>query len=163
MRTAASTAGRPQGRDILPPWLRTLVIGLLVLSVAAAWTFRGQVNTRADDQGVVVASRSLYFTDLPAGGIRIDDGHSRQPITTLHKGEDGFMRSVMRGLARGRKAEGLGPQLPFELVVWESGLMSLRDPATGRRIELSAFGRDNVRAFARLIAADQYRRPAPAQ
>ncbi len=141
-------------RNMLPRWLRITMVGMLVLSVAAAWNFRGSVNSQADDQGEIVASRTLFFTDLAVGGIRIDDGATGEPITTLRKGEDGFMRSVMRGMARGRKAEGLGREQPFELIVWESGLLSLRDPATGRRVELSAFGRDNVRAFSRLLSAD---------
>ena len=130
------------------------MVGMLVLAVAGAWTFRGSVDTVSIDQGEVLASRSLFFTDLAVGGIRIDDGDTRRTITTLAPGEDGFMRSVMRGLARGRLAQGLGPEQPFELIIWESGLLSLSDPATGRRVELSAFGRDNVRAFSRLITAD---------
>lgn len=154
MTASAQSQARPARRELIPQWLSVLLVGMLVMSVAAAWTFRGSVDSQADDQGRIVASRSLFFTDLAVGGIRIDDGESGKPITTLHKGEDGFMRSVMRGMARGRKAEGLGPELPFELVIWESGLLSLRDPATGRRVELSAFGRDNVQAFSRLISAD---------
>ena len=146
---------RRPARELLPGWLRMGMVGLLVMAVAGAWTFRGSVDTASIDQGKVVASRSLFFTDLAVGGIRIDDGDTRRPITTLAPGEDGFMRSVMRVWHwQGRMAQGLGPELPFELIIWESGLLSLADPATGRRVELSAFGRDNVKAFSRLITAE---------
>ena len=61
------------------------------------------------------------------------------------------MRSVMRGLVRERKAQGLGPDIPFQLTLWTDGLVSLVDPATNRRVEISAFGKDNVEAFTRLL------------
>ena len=36
---------------------------------------------------------------------------------------------------------------------WTRGYVSLEDPATDTVVELTAFGPDNVRAFARLLPA----------
>jgi putative photosynthetic complex assembly protein len=101
----------------------------------------------------MVQSTELHFVDLPDGMISVIDAAAGQEITRLHSGEDGFMRSVMRGMVRERKAKGIGAEIPFQLSVWEDGLVSLIDPATHRRVELSAFGPDNVAAFTRLLAA----------
>ena len=102
----------------------------------------------------MLASRKLHFVDLQHGKISVINAEDGSEITRLHTGEDGFMRSVMRGFVRQRKAQGIGPEIPFELALWEDGLVSLIDPATSRRVELSAFGIDNVEAFTRLLTSE---------
>jgi putative photosynthetic complex assembly protein len=57
----------------------------------------------------------------------------------------------MRGMARERRMNGIGPALPFELTQWANGALTLRDPATGRAIELGSFGATNRAAFARFL------------
>jgi len=74
-------------------------------------------------------------------------------VEVLEPGTNGFVRGVLRGLARDRKLRGIGPQPPFELTRWTDGRLSLTDTATGREIELDAFGPTNVGAFARLLTA----------
>ena len=45
------------------------------------------------------------------------------------------------------------PVRPFRLTRWSDGRLSLDDPATGRRIELDAFGPTNTAVFAHLMGA----------
>ena len=52
----------------------------------------------------------------------------------------------MRGLARERRSHGFGNDAPFTLTAWRDGELSLTDTATGRSIELTAFGADQPRA-----------------
>ena len=60
----------------------------------------------------------------------------------------------MRGLARERKRREIGAELPFTLVLWPTGHLSLEDTATHASIDLSAFGPDNFAPFARILRAD---------
>lgn len=57
----------------------------------------------------------------------------------------------MRGMARDRKLHGVGADRPFLLTRWQDQRVTLDDPETGRRLDLSAFGRPNGEAFERLL------------
>lgn len=156
---------KPGEKAILPIWFRTGLILSLLLTLYYSFTHRlvdnagyRQVNVR--DHGAMTLSRNLHFLDLPEGTISVIDADNGAEIARLIKGEDGFMRSVMRGFVRERKAQGMGPEVPFQLALWEDGLVSLIDPATDRRVELSAFGRDNVHAFTRLLPGAMNSQPA---
>ena len=70
----------------------------------------------------------------------------------MQPGTNGFVRIVMRGLARERLAVGAGPEQAFDLTRWEDGRLTIADPVTGRQTELVGFGADNERAFAKLLA-----------
>jgi putative photosynthetic complex assembly protein len=61
------------------------------------------------------------------------------------------MRGTLRGLARDRRMRDLGPEAPFRLVSWTDGRLTLDDTATGRRLDLLAFGQTQAEAFARLL------------
>jgi putative photosynthetic complex assembly protein len=58
---------------------------------------------------------------------------------------------VVRGLAHDRIRRGLDAGPPFRLSRWADGRLELQDVATGRRIDLRAFGATNRDAFARLL------------
>jgi putative photosynthetic complex assembly protein len=70
----------------------------------------------------------------------------------VEPGTGGFLRGVLRGFARDRKLRGLGEEAaPFALTRWADGRLSVTDPATGRYVDLGAFGPDNWKAFAQLL------------
>lgn len=148
---------KPGEKAILPLWFRTALVLALLTTLYFSFSHRlidgtGFQHVGVDDHGALLASRKLHFVDLQNGVVSVVNADDGIEITRLQSGEDGFMRSVMRGFVRQRKAQGLGPEVPFELALWEDGLVSLIDPATSRRVELSAFGKDNVDAFTRLIS-----------
>ena len=160
---------RPGEKEILPLWFRTGLVVALVTTVFYAWSNRlGPVSVieqeiAASAHGQLVLSRQLHFVDQPSGVVSVVDADNGDELLRLQTGEDGFMRSVMRGFARERLAKGMGPAVPFELVLWEDGLLSLIDPATKRRVELSAFGIDNVEAFTRLLSDNATAQPTSQQ
>ena len=140
---------------MLPGWLRVGMLALVAGSVVLAATIRPATMPDGKpvpyEQGTPVAERELRFVDLSGGAVGILDATDDREIARLTTGEGGFMRSVMRGMAIERVASGHGDEVPFRLSVWESGLVTLVDPVTGRQIALSAFGPDNVNAFTRLL------------
>jgi putative photosynthetic complex assembly protein len=98
-----------------------------------------------------LAARDLTFFDMADGSVEVRDAAGAQVIYTAAPGADGFIRGVMRGMARDRRARGVGAAPAFRLAEWPDGQLSLEDLATGKKIELGAFGATNRAAFARLL------------
>ena len=123
---------------------------LAVFSLVAAAAVRlSGVDIREPDAPAVVV-RELRFVDLPDGGVGVDDVREGVRIATF-EGENGFLRSTLRGLARERKRSGIGEEPPFELVGRADGRLTLIDPTTRRIIDLESFGPTNAAVFARLL------------
>ena len=130
-----------------------LVVGftLVGLSVVAAAAGRLTASPEAAATEAPVAARDLVFEDRDDGAVvarAAGNGHTVE----VFEGENGFLRGTLRGLARTRRSEQVSPAVPFHLAQWRDGRLTLDDPATGRHIELLAFGADNAAVFARLLA-----------
>lgn len=107
---------------------------------------------RAAEHARPVASRSLRFVDRADGAVVITDVGTGGVAGMVNPGAtSGFIRGVMRGLARDRHMRGIGEGPPFTLTLWQDGQLSLVDTATGRTLELGAFGNTNRAAFAELL------------
>jgi len=135
---------------------RAPLIGLFAivgLSLAAAVAGR-MTHTSAVEPptGALVAARDLRFADGADGSVVITDARDGSPVDVL-TGENGFIRGTLRGLARTRRSEGIGSEDPFHLASWSDGRLTLDDPATGRHLELQAFGSSNTEVFGRLLTA----------
>jgi putative photosynthetic complex assembly protein len=126
--------------------------GMVALALTCA--VAGRVTGAHVDPPVAqpVAERDLRFVDRSDGGIDVFDARDNRTIETVLPGTNGFIRALMRGLATERKHEGYGPEAPFRLGAWSDGRLTLEDPATGRHVELAAFGASNAGAFAQLLA-----------
>jgi putative photosynthetic complex assembly protein len=143
-----------------PPTLsgmpRYPLIGALVLVVSALVLTAGvrlaEVPATAQlPEATVVRELPLYFDDTADGRVLIRNALDEQIVGTVQPGEGGFLRSTMRGLVRERRRRGLGPEKPFVLTARSDGRVVLSDPATGRILDLGAFGPDNAVVFARLL------------
>ena len=100
----------------------------------------------------VVRSADLVMQDHPDGSITVTQAGSGAFIATLPPATNGFLRALMQGLVRERRREDIGsPAIPFHLTRWSDGRLTIDDIATGRLIELEAFGHTNEDAFARLL------------
>jgi len=99
----------------------------------------------------VVSSHELRFEDRADGAVLVYE--HEQLVDTLSPGTNGFVRGVLRGLARGRRADGVGRSPPFRLTRWADGRLSLDDPETGRHVDLEVFGPTNAGAFAEILTA----------
>jgi putative photosynthetic complex assembly protein len=124
------------------------VIGLSI-AVAAIGRLTGAAIPPPD--GAAVVARDLRFADQIDGGVAVIDADRDRRITTLAPTTNGFVRATVRGLVSERKREGQGPEKPFRLTAWQDDRLTLDDPATGRRVELEAFGHTNEAAFAQLL------------
>jgi putative photosynthetic complex assembly protein len=103
--------------------------------------------------GTVLITRAISFEDVGAGGVLVRDSASGAPVALLSSGEGGFIRSTLRALARERRGWNLGTAQPFRLTAWDDGRFTLHDEATGRTVDLKAFGPTNAEAFGRLLHA----------
>ncbi|GAA0728290.1 photosynthetic complex assembly protein PuhC [Sphingomonas japonica] len=144
--------------NTVPRGALLLVGGLVGFALLATATFRiadlppaaSPVLERASAHVAAVESQTLRFADMDDGGVRIDRVGGASTI--IHPGEQsGFVRGVMRGMARDRRMRGIGSTPPFTLTLWANGGLSLTDTATGRIIELNGFGLDNRATFAKLL------------
>lgn len=140
--------GRP-----FPPVVLYSATGLVVVAMGLALFGRltglGGVSLPESD---VQHRLEVRFEDRDDGAV-VAYASSGQRVGTFEADATGFARGVLRGFVRERKLESLGDDLPFELTLWKSGRLALSDPATGRIVELNAFGKDNAAPFARLLAA----------
>lgn len=133
------------------------LVGFALLATAAVRVFdiapsASPVALRAAERTVPVASRQLRFVDRADGAVVITDVATGRIAHVVRAGErTGFIRGVMRGLARERRMRGLGDAAPFTLTAWRDGQLSLVDTATGRALELTAFGSTNRATFAELL------------
>ena len=100
-----------------------------------------------------VESRDLQFEDGKNGAVLVYDAKGHELVDTLAPGSNGFVRVVLRGLARERKLGDIGPRPPFRLTRYANGQLTLTDTSSGKQIDLAAFGSANVGAFARLMIA----------
>lgn len=136
-------------RHILP-----LLAGSLVIIGTLVLVGPGQnraVLMRADE--VPLAQRLLQFDDGPDGSVLILDAGTREVLARFPVAEGGFVRGTLRALARERRQGEQGREQPFRLAAWRDGQLTLDDVATGRRVDLTAFGSTNSGIFARLLTA----------
>lgn len=135
-----------------------VLIGLTLATVGAArvqtWVDPAPPSTLADAHGASVVERVLAFGEHPDGGVLAEDVASGAQLRVA-SGKDGFVRGVLRSFARERRAYGLGAEAgAFRLSRHADGTLWLVDEATGRQVELSAFGRDNRAAFEVLLSGE---------
>jgi putative photosynthetic complex assembly protein len=101
--------------------------------------------------GQAVSAVALRFLDQPDGSVLIKDAATGERVSTVHPGEGGFIRGVMRGLARERMGRRIGSGPAFRLWLQQGGGLWLQDTATGRLIDLDSFGSSNRAAFMALL------------
>jgi len=116
-------------------------IGLIDPAAAA-------VERRAEARMEPVRERLLRFADREDGFVVVTDAASGAGVAALGREGSGFVRGVMRGLARERRQYDAGAEQPFRLAEWPDGALSLTDTATGRVVELNGFGPTNRAVFA---------------
>jgi putative photosynthetic complex assembly protein len=129
-------------------WIGVLLLSVLVAVGLARWS---GFEPRTPD-APVQWQRALQFRDLPGGDIAVIDHLSGESVARL-SGEQGFLRTSLRALARERLREHLGGDAPFMLIGRSDGRLTLQDPSTGQRIDLESFGPSNAAVFARLRLA----------
>ena len=138
-----------------------VIAGALVVTALAATTLARLVDmppaaqpaaVREADHAGLVNQRSLTFADRADGAVVIADRTTGAIADTITPGsQSGFIRGVLRGFARDRRLRVLNADAPFTLALWQDGQLTLTDSATGRAVELGAFGATNRDAFLALF------------
>ncbi|MCE2970442.1 MAG: photosynthetic complex assembly protein PuhC [Burkholderiales bacterium] len=138
------------------PFPRGALIGAAALIAASLLAVTAARITGAGRSTVQTApaavERDLRFADRSDGGVDVLDAASGAPVALLAPGHDGFIRATLRSLARERHQLGFDDAKPFRMAITVDGHLMLTDTATGRQIDLGAFGTTNTAAFARLLA-----------
>ncbi len=138
--------GAVRGAGLLVGFALLLVVGSRLLHLHAATANLVQP----------VRVMHLTFTDRADGSVEIGDAdHGNATIHVVPPQTNGFLRGVLRGMARARRNEHVGEEPPFTLTRWADGQMTLADPQTGQRISLEVFGPTNARPFAQLLTDDK--------
>ena len=132
----------------LPQPVRLLGSLLLLVLLAVGWARWQGVAVRFED-APPLWQRELRFVDAPNGDVLALDAGNGAAVARF-AGEQGFVRGTLRALARERGRRGLGADAPLQLVAQNDGRLTLRDPSTGERIGLEAFGSSNLAVFAQL-------------
>jgi putative photosynthetic complex assembly protein len=127
------------------------LIGFSLVATAAVRLERVLAPAPAAAQPAPARSIDIRFTDERDGSVSVRDSRDGRMVASLAPGTNGFARSVMRGLVHERKRRGLGPAQPFRVSQWADGRLALEDPATGRTIDLDAFGAPNEAVFAQML------------
>jgi putative photosynthetic complex assembly protein len=149
----ATTLRHTPPRESFP---RVVLLGAgagLVLSIALALAGRIIGPDPVTPTGQAIVVRELAFRDLPDGAVGVYQANSGAEIARLEYGTNSFIRATLRGLVRERRMGELGPDAPFRLAAWNDGRLTLEDTATGRIIDIVAFGTTQAEAFARLLHA----------
>ncbi len=151
----------PHSHHVDVPKGALIMAGLLVVSSIAITSVAriaqippaaSPVLMRAEKKIAPVATRQLRFSDRADGAVIIEDVGTGGTALLLEPGTNsGFIRGVMRGLARERRMQGIDSTPPFALTLWKDGELSLTDTVTGRSIELNAFGTTNRATFLDLL------------
>jgi putative photosynthetic complex assembly protein len=144
-----NTAQPTRGMRIPKPLALIAVSGLAALILFVAdYVNTGKLTREVDAQAVM--TKQLRFEDRSDGSIAVVSAADGQVVKVI-EGEAGFVRGILRAMARERRIKGVDQAIPFDLIARADGRLTLIDPATGNRIDLESFGKDNVIEFAVLL------------
>lgn len=136
----------------LPRWLIIGASLLVLFTIAVVGAVRiFAADSKTAKPVTAEQSRDFRFEDRDDGSVAVLDGGTQREITRLAPGTNGFVRATLRGLARERRQHNQGSATSFRLTTWTNGQITLDDLATGRRVELAAFGPVNANDFTRLL------------
>jgi putative photosynthetic complex assembly protein len=132
---------------------------LIVISLASVGTLRlvrladpePEPTPAARMTATPALTRTLAFQGANDGVMTVRDTATGSVVAILEPEQDGFVRGVLRSMARARHVRGLPPGEVFRLARDQSGALSLTDPDIGEAILLDGFGGSNAAAFARFL------------
>lgn len=146
----SSRKGR--GTNTFPKGILFGALALLVFAAGAVVfgqaTGIGVIKHRA---GSPVAIRDITITRSADDTVIVTDVRTGDQIAAYKKNTGGFVRGSLRAFERMRMVAKVSETAPYRIIKWQAGTVSLSDTATGERIYLEAFGKDNVAAYETLL------------
>ena len=126
-----------------------LVVASIVLVALARSSRVGLLIGSGDSPPVEVIK--VQFEDRSDGAVVARDPDTGRILKVYPPGGQGFIRGVLRSMARQRKLASVGKKPPVNVARWSDGRLALRDPETGFFVDLRAFGSSNSAVFAALF------------
>lgn len=125
-----------------------IAFSLIITSLAVFMGYRMTWTPPAQPASVL----AIHFEiDKNDGDIVITDALTKRQLAQMPSQTNRFVKSLAGGLDFQRTRDGHATSAPYEVVRWDDGRLSLRDPITGKQIELAAFGRNQVLIFAEIM------------
>lgn len=141
------------------PLVASMMVFALVAVAGARVLGYGPQDHAVPTADTTLAIAHLTFADTAEGGIEVVSATGDARV--YEPGSAGFIRGVLRGLARQRRGLDVGAEAPFVLALLPNHRLVMHDPQTGTRIDLRAFGKDNRAAFAALLPLGERGRATP--
>jgi putative photosynthetic complex assembly protein len=139
--------GRPFPRGVL---IGAAALITFVIAAVALVRLTGLGGTEIPPAPVQF-SVELRFQERDDGRTLVYAETDPEAIAVLESGVDGFVLGVLRAMARERRGREVEMSQPYQLILLEDGRLIFKDTATGREIDLRAFGPTNAQSFADLL------------
>jgi putative photosynthetic complex assembly protein len=137
-----------QIQNYIALFIASLLMAIILL--IANYVQSGKMEPQVDAS--VITKKTLHFRDLPNGAVGVISADNGQMIAQV-EGQAGFVRGILRALARDRRIRQISSDDAFELVSRSDGRLTLIDLATNNRIDLESFGKDNAAEFAAFLTS----------
>ena len=149
---AEARAMERRDRELIP---RRLVIAMFSLAIAVTLLVAFAVVTGKPLSGQpiesdIASARTITLTG-DGKAARIVDVNTGEVLLNAENG--GFVSVVIDGLERARLVSGVTDNPPVTLALYDTGRLSLHDPASGWRTELSSFGPGNTGVWIEFLKA----------
>ena len=136
-----------------------LMVALIVLAaLLTVGTARWWQDAATPSLGAPRIMMVLQFSADSSGNLTVRKFPDGEVVETLSPDDGGFVRTMVRVIRRDLGAGANVDAMPFQLSAWQDGRMSLVDTATGRSVDLRAFGPTQAGVFLRWINAEEGRR-----
>lgn len=152
----------PQAQTRTPPDTITRLFALavagaimasLVIVGTAGWWREAPVHSTE----VPRTSLVVRFIEQPDGGLSVVETATGRVFDHLAEGENGFLRTMIRVIRRDIHRTEATISMPFRIEAWQDYRVTMTDTATGRLIDLRAFGPANGEVFIRWLSEKEAR------
>lgn len=139
-------------RDMVPRVLVVAMFALMASAVALVGFAKitGMEATGQAPDSTIIATKMIQLDGSRSGGVTVYDADGTKIGHSLEN-KAGFIDVIWGSILRERALDGITSNDPLRLVRRENGHVAVFDDASGWKIELIGYGKDNVAAFARLI------------
>jgi putative photosynthetic complex assembly protein len=147
--TASKTVadGQRQAR-LMIKIIATVACVALVLAVIGKFTGIGADRVV---NGAVVETHRVTMMIGADDSVTLKSVETGAVIVGFDKGHGGFLRGAIRAFGLKRNQMKIAPDAPFVVTRWESGRITLNDPATGHQVPVDSFGPMVTKMFAPLV------------
>jgi len=137
-------------KDLIPAPMVKAMIGAALLSLALVSyaVFTNRPHEGVPPVGTVVAEKTVVLELIDAKHVIVRDPDGKVLIDLP---DAGFVDVMAAGVKRTRAVNRIEGNPPVRIIRYDTGHLSLEDPATGWRTELYGFGVDSEAAFARIL------------